>query len=64
MAEAVEIVIENFSYGLYDVGDQVKAFYESGGEIMASKTSLEDRSMRENDVCHISTMIECIGLVE
>ncbi len=62
MGEAVEI--ENLTHEQYNVAEQVKAFYEAGGEILACGTCLISRNLDGTDVCHISTMIDCIEMVE
>lgn len=62
MGEGVEI--ENLTHEKYDVSAQVKTFYEIGGEILACGTCLKSRSMEGSDVCPLSTMIDCVQMVE
>ncbi|PTQ84936.1 uncharacterized protein involved in oxidation of intracellular sulfur [Trichococcus patagoniensis] len=62
MGEAVEI--ENMSHEKYDVAAQVQAFDELEGEILACGTCLKSRNMEETAVCPISTMIDCVEMVE
>lgn len=62
MGEAVEI--ENLTHEKYNVADQVKAFYEADGEILACGTCLISRNIDSTDVCPLSTMIDCIEMVE
>ncbi|MHB8131373.1 MAG: DsrE/DsrF/TusD sulfur relay family protein [Mobilitalea sp.] len=62
MGEAVEC--ENLSHEKYNVAEQVKIFTEVGGEILACGTCLKSRSMAGSDVCPISTMIDCVEMVE
>lgn len=62
MGEAVEI--ENMTHERYDVAAQVKAFYEADGEILACGTCLQSRQLPGSDVCPISTMIDCVQMVE
>ncbi|MHB1314739.1 MAG: DsrE family protein [Christensenellales bacterium] len=62
MGEAVEI--ENLTHDKFNVAVQVKAFNENGGEMLACGTCLKSRSMEGSDVCPLSTMLDCIAMVE
>lgn len=62
MGEAVEC--ENVTHEKYDVAGQLKAFVEAGGILLACGTCLKSRQMEESDVCPISTMIDCVNMVE
>lgn len=62
MGEAVEC--ENVTHEKYDVAGQLKAFVEVGGILLACGTCLKSRQMEESDVCPISTMIDCVNMVE
>ena len=62
MGEAVEI--ENLSNEKYDVGEQVTLFHEIGGIILACGTCLKSRNMEGSDACPLSTMNDCVELVE
>ncbi len=62
MGEAVEI--EKLAQGQYDVAEQVIAFYNAGGEILACGTCLISRNLEGSAVCPISTMIDCVNMVE
>lgn len=62
MGEAVEN--ESVTHEKYDVSGQLKIFYQSGGEILACGTCLKSRQMGETEACPISTMIDCVNLVE
>lgn len=62
MGEAVEI--ENLSNEKYDVGEQVALFHEIGGTILACGTCLKSRNMDGSDTCPLSTMNDCVELVE
>lgn len=48
----------------FNVAEQVNAFNEVGGEILACGTCLKSRNMGGTDVCLISTMIDCVNMVE
>ena len=62
MGEAVEI--ENLTHEQFNVGAQISAFHEAGGVILACGTCLKSRSMNGSEVCPISTMIDCVEMVE
>jgi uncharacterized protein involved in oxidation of intracellular sulfur len=62
MGEAVEI--ENLKHESFDISAQVSAFHEAGGIILACGTCLKSRSMDGTEVCPISTMIDCVEMVE
>ncbi|MGK9250258.1 DsrE/DsrF/TusD sulfur relay family protein [Paenibacillus humicus] len=62
MGEGVECV--TLTHQKFNVADQVEAFSNAGGEILACGTCLKSRSMEATDVCPISTMIDCVNMVE
>lgn len=62
MGEAVEC--ENIFHEDFDVDGQIKLFIKAGGEIQACGTCLKFRKMGGTDVCPISTMVNCIEMVE
>ncbi len=62
MGEAVET--ENLTHEKYDVAGQLNAFTEAGGIILACGTCLKSRQMNATDACPVSTMIDCVKMVE
>ncbi len=62
MGEAVEI--ENLHHDRFDVAAQVDMFHAAGGEILACGTCLKSRHLDGSDVCPLSTMADCLSLVE
>lgn len=62
MGEAVEC--ENLTHEKFDVAGQLKAFIGAGGEILACGTCLKSRQIEGSDVCPVSTMIDCVSMVE
>ena len=62
MGEAVEI--ENLHHERFDTAAQVDAFHAAGGEIFACGTCLKSRNMSGSDACPLSTMTDCLNLVE
>jgi sulfur relay (sulfurtransferase) complex TusBCD TusD component (DsrE family) len=61
MGEAVEC--EGLTHEKYNVDEQLKAFVNIGGEILACGTCLISRQLNETEACPISTMIDCVNLV-
>lgn len=62
MGEAVEC--EGLSHEKYDVAGQLNAFVEAGGTLLACGTCLKSRNREGSDVCPLSTMLDCVELVE
>ena len=62
MGEAVEC--EELTHEKFDVAGQLKTFLESGGEILACGTCLKSRKLEGSDACPISTMLDCLQMVE
>ena len=61
MGEAVEC--EGLTHEKYNVDDQLKAFSDAGGEIMACGTCLKSRQLGATEACPLSTMVDCVNLV-
>lgn len=62
MGEAVEC--EGRTHWMYNVDEQLKAFVEVGDEILACGTCLKSRQLDGTEACPISTMNDCVELVE
>lgn len=62
MGEAVEC--ENLIHEKYDVAAQLKAFGEAGGTVLACGTCLKSRQMDDSAACPMSTMVDCVKMVE
>jgi len=62
MGEAVECT--NLSHERYNVKVQLKELVELKGTVLACGTCLQSRGMEGSDVCPISTMIDCLKMVE
>ena len=62
MGEAVEC--EGITHEKFDVAGQLKTFIEAGGEILACGTCLKSRKMEGTEACPLSTMIDCVQMVE
>ena len=61
MGEAVEC--EGLTHEKYNVDEQLHAFIDVGGEILACGTCLKSRQLEGSESCPISTMIDCVDLV-
>lgn len=62
MGEAVEC--EKITHEKYDVAGQLKVFVDAGGIILACGTCLKSRQLGAADACPISTMVDCVKMVE
>jgi uncharacterized protein involved in oxidation of intracellular sulfur len=62
MGEAVEC--ESLHHPKYDVAGQLNGFRAVGGEILACGTCLKSRQLDGTEACPISTMIDCVQMVE
>jgi sulfur relay (sulfurtransferase) complex TusBCD TusD component (DsrE family) len=62
MGEAVECV--NVTHEKFDVSGQIRAFADAGGTVLACGTCLKSRQMNGTETCPLSTMNDCVRLVE
>ena len=62
LGEAVEC--EAVQHERFDVAGQLAVFASQGGTILACGTCLKLRQMDGSGVCPISTMVDCVQLVE
>ena len=62
MGEAVEC--EGLTHEKYNVDEQLRLYLKEGGDILACGTCLKSRQMNGSDVCPISTMNDCVQMVE
>lgn len=62
MGEAVEC--EELTHEKYDVAGQLNTFIKAGGEILACGTCLKSRHLEGSEACPISTMVDCVQVVE
>ncbi|HBG41773.1 MAG TPA: DsrE family protein [Porphyromonadaceae bacterium] len=62
MGEAVEC--EGVIDEKYNVDEQLNKFIEVGGKILACGTCLKSRQLGSTEACPISTMIDCVEVVE
>lgn len=62
MGEGVEI--QEITEKPYDTSGQMEAFLEAGGEMLACGTCLQSRNMKDSASCPMSTMMDCLNMVE
>lgn len=62
MGEAVECV--GLVHEKFNVDEQLNLFLKEGGEILACGTCLKSRRMSGTEACPLSTMIDCVKMVE
>ncbi|MBI4668546.1 MAG: DsrE family protein [Elusimicrobia bacterium] len=62
MGEAVEC--EGLVHEKFNVDEQLKNFVSIGGEILACGTCLKSRQKAGTEACPLSTMIDCLKMVE
>jgi len=62
MGEAVEC--EGLTHEKYNVAEQLRAFVEACGEIKACGTCLLSRNLEGTEACPLSTMMDCLAIVE
>lgn len=62
MSAGVEI--ESITHEKYNAKRQLEEFTENYGVVLACGTCLKSRNQSETDVCPISTMIDCVNMVE
>lgn len=62
MGEAVEC--EGLTHAVYNVDEQLKKFAAVGSEILACGTCLKSRKLNGSKICPVSTMLDCVNMVE
>lgn len=55
---------ESIIHEKYNVREQLHAFADSNGTLLACGTCIKGRNQSESDLCPISTMIDCLNMVE
>lgn len=62
MSAGVEV--ESITHEKYKAKNQVDEFLKNKGEVLACGTCIKSRNQIESEVCPISTMNDCIEMVE
>jgi len=58
------VEIQNIDSGKFDANAQITDFSKNGGVVLACGTCIKLRNQSTNDICPISTMNDCIDMVE
>ena len=59
-----EVEIENITHEKYNAKQQIDDFIKNKGIVLACGTCLKSRNQNGSDVCPMSTMIDCVKMVE
>lgn len=62
MGEGVEC--DGLTDEKYNVDDMMKKYISNGGEVLACGTCLKSRSKDSSQSCPMSTMVDCVQMVE
>ena len=62
LGEAVEC--EQLTHEKYNVAEQLTTFVEAKGIVMACGTCLKSRNLEGSEACPVSTMNDCLQMVE
>lgn len=62
LGEAVEC--EQLTHEKYNVSEQLKTFVEAKGTVLACGTCLKSRHLEGSEACPVSTMNDCLQMVE
>jgi sulfur relay (sulfurtransferase) complex TusBCD TusD component (DsrE family) len=62
MSAGVEI--ESITHEKYNAKKQIDEFIQNNGVVLACGTCIKSRNQESSDVCPISTMIDCLNMVE
>ena len=62
MSAGVEI--EKIEHPKFNVKAQLDEFFKNKGKMLACGSCIKSREQAESDVCPISTMIDCLEMVE
>lgn len=58
------VEIESIASGKYNAKAQLEEFARNHGVILACGTCLKARNQSESDICPMSTMVDCVSMVE
>ncbi|HEY4612253.1 MAG TPA: DsrE family protein [Bacteroidota bacterium] len=62
MSAGVEI--ETITHQKYNAKKQLDEFVQNNGTVLACGTCMKSRNQDETDVCPISTMVDCVNMIE
>jgi sulfur relay (sulfurtransferase) complex TusBCD TusD component (DsrE family) len=55
---------ESITHERFNVQEQIHSFVEKNGVLLACGTCIKGRNQAESEVCPVSTMIDCLNMVE
>jgi uncharacterized protein involved in oxidation of intracellular sulfur len=55
---------EKIDHPKYNAKAQLEEFIKNNGTLLACGTCIKSREMGDSDVCPISTMVDCLNMVE
>ena len=55
---------ESITHPRYNVREQLHTFIEKNGTVLACGTCIKGRNQAESEACPISTMMDCLHMVE
>lgn len=55
---------ESITHEKFNVRDQLHKFIENQGMVLACGTCIKSRNQAESEACPISTMVDCLKMVE
>lgn len=58
------VEIESIAHEKYNAKKQIEEFAKNNGTVLACGTCLKLRNQNETDLCPMSTMADCVGMVE
>lgn len=58
------VEIESIAHEKYNAKKQIEEFVKNNGTVLACGTCLKSRNQNETNVCPMSTMVDCVGMVE
>lgn len=58
------VEIEAINHEKFNAGKQIEEFAGNEGVVLACGTCIRSRNQSQTDVCPLSTMIDCVSMVE
>lgn len=58
------VEIESITHKKFDAAEQIEEFAAGGGIVLACGTCMKSRNQSETNVCPLSTMVDCVSMVE
>ncbi len=58
------VEVESIHHEKYNAKEQIDDFVRNNGSVLACGTCMKSRNQKETDVCPLSTMNDCVEMVE